>query len=51
MSHGDCVTRRPRAWVTAATAGAPVAAFEDDERQLYGVQWHPEVCTPPSGSG
>ncbi len=44
MSHGDSVTEAPEGMrVTAATAGAPVAAFEDDDRQLYGVQWHPEV--------
>ncbi|GAA2736920.1 glutamine-hydrolyzing GMP synthase [Pedococcus aerophilus] len=44
MSHGDSVTEAPAGMrVTASTAGAPVAAFEDDERQLYGVQWHPEV--------
>jgi GMP synthase (glutamine-hydrolysing) len=44
MSHGDSVTGAPTGMrVTASTAGAPVAAFEDDERRLYGVQWHPEV--------
>ena len=44
MSHGDSVTGAPEGMrVTASTAGAPVAAFEDDERRLYGVQWHPEV--------
>jgi len=44
MSHGDSVTEAPEGMrVTASTAGAPVAAFEDDERRLYGVQWHPEV--------
>ncbi|WP_313022087.1 glutamine-hydrolyzing GMP synthase [Mobilicoccus sp.] len=44
MSHGDSVTVPPEGvQVTAQTAGAPVAAFEDDERRLYGVQWHPEV--------
>jgi GMP synthase (glutamine-hydrolysing) len=44
MSHGDSVTRAPAGMsVTASTAGAPVAAIEDDERKLYGVQWHPEV--------
>ncbi|WP_277452541.1 glutamine-hydrolyzing GMP synthase [Janibacter sp. DB-40] len=44
MSHGDSVTEAPEGMrVTASTSGAPVAAFEDDERRLYGVQWHPEV--------
>lgn len=43
MSHGDLVAQAPAMSVTASTAGAPVAAFEDDGRRLYGVQWHPEV--------
>ncbi len=44
MSHGDSVTQAPPgAVVTATSPGAEVAAFEDDERGLYGVQWHPEV--------
>ena len=44
MSHGDSVTTAPDGMtVTATTAGAPVAAIEDDSRRLYGVQWHPEV--------
>ena len=44
MSHGDSVAQAPAGMrVTATTSGAPVAGFEDDERRLYGVQWHPEV--------
>ncbi|PRY15821.1 GMP synthase (glutamine-hydrolysing) [Kineococcus rhizosphaerae] len=44
MSHGDSVSQAPEGFrVTASTPGTPVAAFEDDERSLYGVQWHPEV--------
>ena len=44
MSHGDAVTQAPEGFaVTASTAGAPVAAFEDRERRIFGVQWHPEV--------
>ncbi|SJM57780.1 GMP synthase [glutamine-hydrolyzing] [Actinomycetales bacterium JB111] len=44
MSHGDAVTAAPEGFaVLAASEGAPVAAFEDPERRLFGIQWHPEV--------
>jgi GMP synthase (glutamine-hydrolysing) len=44
MSHGDSVHTAPDGFrVVAQTSGAPVAAFEDPDRALYGVQWHPEV--------
>ena len=44
MSHGDSVHAAPEGFrVTAETVGTPVAAFEDDDRRLYGLQWHPEV--------
>jgi len=45
MSHGDAVTAAPAGFiVTATSAGAPVAAFEDRARRLAGVQYHPEVA-------
>ncbi|MEW6935235.1 glutamine-hydrolyzing GMP synthase [Trueperella pyogenes] len=44
MSHGDSVTRAPEGFtVTATTPGAQVAAFENAERKLFGLQWHPEA--------
>ncbi|MFV0430182.1 MAG: glutamine-hydrolyzing GMP synthase [Arachnia sp.] len=44
MSHGDSVARAPQGFqVLARSAGAPIAAFEDLQRRLAGVQWHPEV--------
>ncbi|OBJ73013.1 glutamine-hydrolyzing GMP synthase [Mycobacterium sp. 1274756.6] len=50
MSHGDAVTAAPAGFeVVAATAGAPVAAFEDRARRLAGVQYHPEVLHTPHG--
>ena len=44
MSHGDAVTAAPEGFtVTASSAGAPVAAFEDLPGRRAGVQFHPEV--------
>lgn len=44
MSHGDQVSRAPEGFAVLASTGAtPVAAFADEERRFYGVQWHPEV--------
>jgi GMP synthase (glutamine-hydrolysing) len=44
MSHGDTCSAAPEGFaVTASTDLVPVAAFENDEKKLYGVQHHPEV--------
>jgi GMP synthase (glutamine-hydrolysing) len=44
MSHGDSVTEVPSGFaVTAVSPRLPVAAMENVEAKLYGVQFHPEV--------
>ncbi|MET3558010.1 GMP synthase (glutamine-hydrolyzing) [Streptococcus rupicaprae] len=44
MSHGDAVTEIPEGFVrTAVSADCPYAAIEDADRQIYGIQFHPEV--------
>jgi GMP synthase (glutamine-hydrolysing) len=51
MSHFDAVTEVPPGFVaTASTPDAPVAAMENPERRIWGVQYHPEVVHTPSGS-
>ena len=35
--------------VTASSETTPIAAFEDPEQGLYGVQFHPEVVHTPQG--
>jgi GMP synthase (glutamine-hydrolysing) len=50
MSHRDSVAAPPSgARVTAGSPAAPIAAFEDPARLLYGVQFHPEVVHTPHG--
>ena len=50
MSHRDAVVEAPEGfWVTAETPGAAVAAMENPDRDLYGVQFHPEVTHTPLG--
>ena len=50
MSHRDTVTAPPAgATITGRSGSTPVAAFEDAERGLYGVQFHPEVVHTPYG--
>ena len=50
MSHGDRVERLPAAFGTVARSGSsPCAAIADEERSLYGLQFHPEVVHTPNG--
>jgi GMP synthase (glutamine-hydrolysing) len=50
MSHGDSVAEAPEGFVvTATSAGAAVAAFEDLARRHAGVQFHPEVLHTAHG--
>ena len=45
MSHGDSVVKLPEGFVEAAsTERCHVAAMVNDERKIYGVQFHPEVA-------
>jgi GMP synthase (glutamine-hydrolysing) len=51
MSHRDSVTAPPAgARVIAGSPSTPIAAFEEPERGLYGVQFHPEVAHTPHGT-
>ena len=50
MSHRDTVVEPPSgASIVATSEHTPVAAFEDVARQIYGVQFHPEVVHTPHG--
>jgi GMP synthase (glutamine-hydrolysing) len=50
MSHRDSVVAPPEgAVVTGRSESTPVAAFEAEERGLYGVQFHPEVVHTEHG--
>src|SRR3989440_10496660 len=51
MSHRDTVYEAPQGFVAlAASTESPVAALEDVDRALYGIQFHPEVVHTPYGT-
>jgi GMP synthase (glutamine-hydrolysing) len=51
MSHGDTAVAPPPGFrVTARTAATPVAAVENPDRRLFGVQFHPEVMHTEYGT-
>jgi GMP synthase (glutamine-hydrolysing) len=50
MSHGDSIVRPPEGFrATAQTDSSPYAGLADEGRNLYGIQFHPEVVHTPVG--
>jgi GMP synthase (glutamine-hydrolysing) len=49
MSHGDHVTAIPQGFVQTAKSGSIICGMEDTSRQLYGIQFHPEVAHSQHG--
>ncbi|KSV57882.1 glutamine-hydrolyzing GMP synthase [Acetivibrio ethanolgignens] len=51
MSHFDYISKTaPGFKITATTADCPVAAAEDAEKNLYAIQFHPEVLHTQEGT-
>lgn len=50
MSHGDHVTQVPPGFRVTALTDDALNAMEDDERGIFGVQFHPEVAHTPLGA-
>ncbi|UDG83047.1 glutamine-hydrolyzing GMP synthase [Candidatus Vallotia lariciata] len=50
MSHGDKVVVMPRGFkLIASSESCLIAGIADENRQLYGLQWHPEVTHTTRG--
>jgi GMP synthase (glutamine-hydrolysing) len=51
MSHSDTVYGLPEYYeMLAHTESCPIAAFRHKTRQIYGLQWHPEVVHTENGT-
>ena len=51
MSHGDRVSALPPGFkLMASTASAPIAGIADEQRKIYGLQFHPEVTHTKQGA-
>jgi GMP synthase (glutamine-hydrolysing) len=50
MSHGDRVTQLPEGFkLIASSEGAPIAGIANEEKDFYGLQFHPEVTHTKQG--
>ncbi|MDD3520739.1 MAG: glutamine-hydrolyzing GMP synthase [Actinomycetota bacterium] len=50
MSHRDSVSNLPPSFkVIASTDNIPIAGIEETSRNIFGIQFHPEVRHTPSG--
>ena len=50
MSHGDQIKELPEGFnVLASTTTCPIASFANYQKNLFGVQFHPEVGHTPKG--
>lgn len=49
MSHGDHVTELPPGFHKTASTGDVVTAIENPDKNIYAVQFHPEVAHTPRG--
>src|SRR3989344_5358441 len=51
MSHGDLVEKLPKDFeILASTDTCKIAAFENNEKRMYGIQFHAEVVHTPKGN-
>jgi len=51
MNHGDSVAKPPAGFrVIGRSDSSPIAAFENPERRIYALQFHPEVRHTEHGS-
>jgi len=49
MSHGDDVVEASPGYRLTATTENAVGAFENEDRRIYAIQFHPEVAHTPNG--
>ncbi len=51
MSHGDIIVKIPHGFiVTSQTENCDTASFENPEKKIYGLQFHPEVIHTACGT-
>lgn len=51
MSHGDRVKKMPKGFKSIAhSKNSPICAMKNENRKIFGVQFHPEVVHTPKGT-